>query len=53
MVEGKTSDVSSVSPLEATKKGERAQGKKISGMDARLGCFCPWDFGGTRITEPK
>ncbi len=53
MVVGKTSDVSSVSLLEATKKGEITQEKKISGVGARNGCFRPWDFGGTNITPPK
>jgi hypothetical protein len=53
VVVGKTSDVSSVFLLEATKKGELTREKKISGVGARNGCFRPWDFGGTNISTPK
>jgi hypothetical protein len=54
VVVGKTSDhVSSVFLLEATKKGELRRKKKISGVGARNGGFCPWDFGGTNISKPK
>ncbi len=50
---GINSDVSSVFLLEASIQGELSQKRKISGVDASVGCFCPWDFGGTRKSEPK